>query len=256
MNTNKKIYKKGIKNTTYILMIILIIIIGVVLVRNNGELKDEDCKDTGTDMGIEEDIADRGGNVEEKESGHNEILKLLESQGIDTSGMEEEHNTPGGATLLGGAKPIKEFRTLASAEEEFGKYLGFHNRLESLEGYELCNIFIIEESCLHAIYNNSDETKTIVVKLSMIEKSNELINIYNEYGVQVNENIGGVEVKCRGYEEGVVNLIHFDTNNGRGYSIHTNAGLTLEESIKVAEELITNLRIMDDWLEECVGVDE
>lgn len=177
------------------------------------------------------------------------IKNILESQGIDGSIVEDKKRTESGATILGDALPVKECRTLAEGEEIIGYYLGLHNKLESLPDYELVQLFIINNEFMYAIYENQNDLDTILIKTSKIKDSKDLTSVYEDYKLKDIINIEGVDVNVSSNTEGIVNLAYFDVKNGKSYSIFNKAGLEEGDIKLLLKELISNLKIMDDWVD-------
>lgn len=185
----------------------------------------------------------------EKEIEEQVIMDILKDAGVDVDALDEGAKTGSGGTILGDALPAMSYRTLADAEQEFGYYLGLHNKLESLTEYELVAMYIIDNDIMQGIFNNLDETKTITVKTSKVKSKQELISVYNEYEINEHEIIEGIDVAMSGNTSEEINLAYFDVKNGKNYSIFTHSGISREQMVELVSELISNLKIMDDWVE-------
>lgn len=182
--------------------------------------------------------------VEQVDAEKEEILGMLESQGVDRAKLEEEYKTKNGATILGDALPVEKFKTLAEAEERYGDFLGLHNKLESLNEYSLVAMHLVNHEFIQATYESADETKTIVVKTSKVKTPTQLIAVYGDYTYKKQIDIQGINVSTSGESENKVQLMYFNTLDGKSYSLHTTYGLSEVEATKLLIELVSNLQLM------------
>lgn len=185
------------------------------------------------------------GTEEEKQG----IIDMLAAQGVDKNKLEEEYKTDNGGTILGDALPAKAYRTLHEAESAFGYYLGLHNKLESLTEYQLVDMHIINNEFMQGTYENGDGKKSISVKTSKKKTEQELIKVYKEHNYNSTIEIQGIKVNMAGESKDKINLASFTVPNKKSYSINTTAGLTPDEMNRLVDELIGNLKIMDDWVD-------
>lgn len=173
------------------------------------------------------------------------ITELLKENGVSEDKIKNMQKTASGATLMGDAVPAKEYRTLNDAEKEFGYYLGLHNKLESLDGYELVAMHIINEEFMQGTYESDKES--LIVKTSKVKSAEDMAKVYNDMTNKNNQTILGVPVSLRSKEVGKVNVATFRVPNGKNYVISSVAGLSNEEMKELLSELIDNLQRMDDW---------
>lgn len=173
------------------------------------------------------------------------ITELLKENGVSEDKIKNMQKTASGATLIGDAVPAKEYRTLNDAEKEFGYYLGLHNKLESLDGYELTAMHIINEEFMQGTYESDKES--IIVKTSKVKSAEDMAKVYNDMTNKNNQTILGVPVSLKSKEVGKVNVAAFRVPNGKNYVISSVAGLSDEEMKELLSELIDNLQRMDDW---------
>jgi len=146
-------------------------------------------------------------------------------------------------------KRVETFRSLSDAEISFGYYLGLHNSLDSIDNYQLVSIHIVANNKMLAIFDHTEEQKSITIKTSKELSINDLINVYNTDSMtKTNENILGVPVVI-GKKGELVNLAYFEVKNGKRYSIYTKEGLSTEDANSLLYELIVNLSTMKDWEE-------
>lgn len=186
-----------------------------------------------------------------------QMLDIMEEQGIDTTKIEDNIRKSvleSGGVILGGALPAKEYKTLASAEQQFGTYFGLHNKLDSIENCELSKLFIINEDTMNAIYDIEYEEhveKTMIIKLTIKNTLESLIDVYkeNKYSSKGILDIGGIDVTIEGIENigeyGEVNLAYFEADDGRKYSIHSESGIELEKVKLVLNEIIENVKMIN-----------
>lgn len=178
----------------------------------------------------------------------------------------EKVQTETGAILEGNlAKEVKQFRTLADAEADMGYYLGLHNTLESVDGYELVGFYKIDGGTWYQAvyeYENPEEIgyPTITIKTSKTATLDELVEPYtfkelDGTGGKVEESkkLSDVLVNYAGYqnhtENGFWDLAYFEVPNGKKYSIYSSSGINKTVLDDILNELIGNLKIMEDWKE-------
>lgn len=178
----------------------------------------------------------------------------------------EKVQTETGAILEGNlAKEVKQFRTLADAEEDMGYYLGLHNTLESVDGYELVGFYKIDGGTWYQAvyeYENPEEIgyPTITIKTSKTATLDELVEPYTfeelaGTGGKVEESkkLSDVLINYAGYqnhtENGFWDLAYFEVPNGKKYSIYSSSGINKAVLDDILNELIGNLKIMEDWKE-------
>ena len=167
------------------------------------------------------------------------VTELLKENGVSEEKIAEMQKTASGATIMGDALPAKEYRTLNDAETAFGYYLGLHNKIDSLPEYEF----------MQGTYENSDGTKSILVKTSKTKSASEMSSVYTGNTYSKKEYIHGVEVKLQGKEAGTINVASFNVQNGKAYVISSVAGLNEANMIDVLAELIVNIQGMEDWID-------
>ena len=197
----------------------------------------------------------------ESEKLHEDALKeFLNEIGLDASIVEEKTKTDSGANVVGGAKPVKSYKSLGLAQDAFRDYLGLHNKIESLtdEIYELSNIMIVnKDDFMQAIYSTKPITgrnKVITVKFTKKLPVEDLVKVYFEDGNPVyteEGNIFGVNYKIykSDLESELYNLAWFTTENNKSYSIDTKSGLSKNEFEGLLDELIWNVITMEKWEE-------
>lgn len=177
--------------------------------------------------------------------------EVLEGLGIDPKDLNKEITTSGGVLTGDVAKTVKQYRTLAEAEEDMGYYLGLHNDIESHPELQLVGMYNIGNGAWYqaAYESSSNKISGITVKTSNKTDIKQLIAPYNvgEYKNKEVKNIEDIEVNFLGNESSVVNLVYFKVKNGKSYSIFTSAGNDDAVMTDIATELISNLKIMDDW---------
>lgn len=178
----------------------------------------------------------------------------------------EKVQTETGAILEGNlAKEVKQFRTLADAEADMGYYLGLHNTLESVDGYELVGFYKIDGGTWYqAVYEYETPEEigypTITIKTSKTATLDELVEPYtfkelDGTGGKVEESkkLSDVLVNYAGYqnhtENGFWDLAYFEVPNGKKYSIYSSSGINKAVLDDILNELIGNLKIMEDWKE-------
>lgn len=189
--------------------------------------------------------------VELTEEEIEEVKKLLEDNGVDTSIIEEATRTEAGGTLLGSAKPVKQFKTLHDAEEYYEDYFGFHNTIESVPEYSLVGMYCVYDQFLQGIYETEDEQHVITVKFSKTMSSDELREVYNQFKrVDIVSYNDQIKFACEGPSDNEINLIRFDFPNGKAYTVYTVDCLTKDTAWNIAFELIENLMSMNDWVDE------
>lgn len=176
------------------------------------------------------------------------VIDMLAEQGVDKEKLEKSYTNANGATILGDALPAKEYKSLHEAEETFGYYLGLHNTLESLTGYDLIAMHIVNNTFMQGTYENGTD-KSLLVKTSKKEKSEELAKVYTEYEIFKSIDVEGVKVNLSSKDTESINLAYFDLSNGKSYALSTVSGLSEEDTLKLLRELITNLKSMEDWKE-------
>lgn len=183
-------------------------------------------------------------STEEREA----LEKLLEDNGIDTSILDEAADTELGGTILGDAKPVKQFKTLHDGEEYYKSYLGFHNSIDSLPGYNLVGLYCVNDEFMQAIYESEQGESNLVVKFSKTLNSGELREPYD-----ISEYIKHLDIKesvsahLEGEDKSSINLILLDYTNGKSYSIYSKQGLSEEIAADIANELTDNVMSMTDW---------
>lgn len=183
------------------------------------------------------------------------IEALLEEVGVDTSVMDKRDKTEAGLNVMGAAKPAKSFPSLGLAEDAFKDYLGFHNKMENIEGdFELTEILIIDKDILYGVYESEELGETIKVKLTKELEVEELLESYkNEEEDQIEPTskgeVLGIEVNTHknDIESDKTNLMWFNGPNNKKYTIHTDKGLDREAMEKLLTELIWNVSTMPEW---------
>ena len=179
-----------------------------------------------------------------------EVKKLLEENGIDESIIDEATRTETGGTLLGSAKPVKQFRTLHDAEEYYDDYFGFHNTIEALPEYSLVGMYCIYDQFLQGIYETEDEKHVVTVKFSKTMDSDELREVYNQFTfVDIVSYNDEIKFACEGESVEEVNLIRFDFPNGKAYTVYSVEAFDRDVAWDIAFELIENLMSMTDWVD-------
>lgn len=177
------------------------------------------------------------------------VTELLKENGVSEEKIAEMQKTASGATIMGDALPAKEYRTLNDAETAFGYYLGLHNKIDSLPEYELTAMHIINNEFMQGTYENSDGTKSILVKTSKTKSASEMSSVYTGNTYSKEEYIHGVEVKLQGKQAGTINVASFNVQNGKEYVISSVAGLDEANMLDVLAELIVNIQGMEDWID-------
>jgi len=233
------------KNRGMLAVIILVTVNMVILLIAAEKRADESRV---TNLSTASPSASVSPTVSPSQTENDATLSVLKDAGVDTTKIENKAATAGGGTILGGALPAVAYKTLSEAESAFGYYLGLHNKMGSLTGYNLVGMYIIDGKVMQGIYESSDATKTITVKTSKIEASTELVSVYSKYSLDETIEINGVSVKLLGSTKESFNLAYFSVPNGKGYSIHTDSGLSETDMNKLLTELINNLQSMDDWV--------
>lgn len=221
--------------------IAIIMIIAVSIASLNG------CNTINESKEIKHDINSHEEDTQNIQDDEKAIIDLLVSQGVDRDKLEPKAKTGSGATILGDALPVNEFNTLASAEEYLGYYLGLHNKIEKLEGYELSRIFMVGDKFMQASYDHINGDKSITVKTSKIVEVNELISVYNDMEYSTKYIINNTEVNIGGADEDKLHIAYFSLPNDKKYSIHSEYGLSQQEIKSLLGELIGNIQIMADW---------
>lgn len=181
-------------------------------------------------------------------SSSDSVMKMLEEQGLSKSKLEKQYHTSSGATILGDGLPVKNFKTLNDAETSFGYYLGLHNKLASLSGYQLVSVYVINSLFMQASFDSTDGKKSIVVKTTKKETAAMLTNVYSKGKYIDKINVNGTEVTIYGTSREVANTSYFGVKNGKQYSIHTEKGISKKDMLALLGELINNLHSMTDWV--------
>ena len=162
--------------------------------------------------------------------------------------------TESGATLEGNlAKTVKQFKTLAEAEEDMGYYLGLHNTVQSHEEYRLVGMYRIgENEWYQAAFDcetNPKEGFTLKVSKTMTEE--EMLKPYedSDFRYKSTNFYGFTAITYESLTEEKWNLASFTCKNGKVYSLYTGEGIERKLFEDIVSELLGNLIIMDDWVE-------
>lgn len=177
------------------------------------------------------------------------VKELLKQQGMSDEDIEKVETSENGATIIGGAKPVVSYRTLHDAETAFGNYLGLHNTIQLDEEYNLVSMMIINKTILFGTYENLNADRTFTVKLSIednLEKIKE--NAYPEYEESSKLEINGIEATLW-HDDNGAHLLEFECSNEKKYVLFSLNGIKQIYFESIAEELIDNLMIMEDWEE-------
>ena len=174
------------------------------------------------------------------------ILNMLAGQGLDKNKLASEYKSQSGATILGGAMPAIRYKSLADAEKAYGDYLGLHNKLDSLVEYSLVDIHIINKEFMEASYETQDAKKSIIVKTSKVKKAADLIKVYGTLDYNLKVTIQDIDVNIAGTGIDKIQLMSFDTSDGKSYSIHTDYGLSAVDANKLLTELINNVQLIKE----------
>lgn len=187
-------------------------------------------------------------NLDMTEEERKAVEQLLKDNNIDPSILDESTNTEMGGTILGDAKPVKQFRTLHDGEEYYESYFGFHNTIDSLQGYSLVGLYCINDEFMQGIYEADDGSKNLVVKFSKTLTTDELSSPYEdrEYIDHI-ELENSISAHIEGNSSDELNLMLLGFKNNKSYSIYSASGLPRETMVNIGNELVTNLMSMDDW---------
>lgn len=149
-------------------------------------------------------------------------------------------------------KKVYQYKTLAEAESDMGYYLGFHNDMKSVPEYHLIAISNVgEKAWFQATFQHeeSDKWPDIVVKTS---KESPLESLKITYSSTMNDIVTrtyhGISVEYAGNGE-YYKLVSFETPNNKAYTLYCNNGFKIEYWEPIVKELISNLVIMDDWVD-------
>lgn len=204
--------------------------------------------------------------IEDSPSTSSDLSSETSEEASEDEITTERVQTETGAILEGNlAKEVKQFRTLADAEADMGYYLGLHNTLESVDGYELVGFYKIDGGTWYqAVYEYETPEEigypTITIKTSKTATLDELVEPYtfkelDGTGGKVEESkkLSDMLVNYAGYqnhtENGFWDLAYFEVPNGKKYSIYSSSGINKAVLDDILNELIGNLKIMEDWKE-------
>lgn len=190
----------------------------------------------------------------EKQEGMSELEKealadFLAEQGIDEDLANSVTELDNGAKMIGDAmKVVKQFPTLHDGETYYGTYLGFHNKIKCLDGYDLVGLYLIGDEYLQGVYETEDESKALTVKLSTTVNSAELRKPFNELEYKSSITINKyITVNFEGTAEDKIHLMTVDFKNNKAYAIFTGSGFSQEQFNEIAQELVSNVISMEDY---------
>ena len=202
------------------------------------------------------------------------ITNFVDSIGVDKEDLTGVVKTESGATLEGNlAKTVKQYRTLAEAEEAMGYYLGLHNTIESHPEYNLVAMYNIGDGAWYQALFEHSEASRITEELGDAITEHEAAHLAEEYPsltVKTTKDteagldgliapylddfnsdeiitINDVKVRICSNYEGEALLGCFTIPNKKSYSIYTSYGIEPEVMKDILGELINNLKIMEDW---------
>lgn len=264
--SNRYMTKKEKEKNMYMNLIIVLLVLAIAIVAGmkitmNKTLSDEELEEiigaNKTESQIQEDI-ERAQKYQEDPTGTTKdeaIDRVLSSIGKDSEDLNKTYNEDG--TVNGeSVKTVKQFRTLNEAEVYMGFYLGLHNRLESIDKYELVSISNVGEGTwFQALYQSEDldEYTDFTLKVSKTTPMEVLLGAFdleNGYKYHDTIDINGQEVNIlsKGTIEGDSNLAYFSTKNGKKYVLNCGGGMLRENMELILNELVINLMSMDDWV--------
>lgn len=180
----------------------------------------------------------------------NNLREFLISQGLDPDLVDQQSKTEGGATILGSAKPVEEYRTLHDAEEAYGSYFGLHNKLDTLPQYSLVSMYNVNGEFLQGIYSDDDNESTILVKFSKSKTTDFLREPYEIRKFSkliVVDMTNNVKATIEGDSETAINLMMISFLNGKNYTIYSPTPLTQSQAKDLCKELSNNVTSMQDW---------
>lgn len=257
--TKKEKEKELILNTVIILLVFVLATVVLIGWSLTAEVDTEDLIDnavTNSENSTGIDLSGAENFEEESELVTQEAInQVLDTLGKDSSDLNKVYDEDGNI-LSNTVKTIKAFRTLAEAEEYMGYYLGLHNTLECIDGYELVQMSSVgNDDWMQALYQgeNLDDYPDFTVKVSKESSLDILLSAFdldNGYPIKEIKNIYDVKVTVLGKissDENVLNLSYFSTDNGKNYVINCGGGMTRDNMLAILSELISNLQIMDDW---------
>lgn len=245
---SNKAYRKQLNSSVAIIFLVLIIAFVVVAIQTSSVDSYEHENNSDSLESTSETSNNEGPSKEELDAARQQIADEL---GIDVSNIKVNDATQldSGGTVLGAAKKVKNYRSLADAESDMGYYLGLHNKLQSLSGYELVGMYQISDSWYQALFECSGKP-SITVKTSKEASLEDLTAAYtSEYDVVETEYIKGINVTSKSDADGTVHLMYFETENDKKYTIFSTDGIDSLDAASLVTELLDNLKGMDDWVD-------
>lgn len=233
-------------------LIVLVILVGIGI---EALLPDNDTYDISNDGVIVSESID----ADWDDYFEDDILSKGEEEALIQSGLDPNNVTTdiGNLTDEDGkilTKRMVQYATLADAENAMGYYLGLHNTIESAPSLKLTGMYTVGDNEWHqALYEDDSGTyKNITIKTSMSIGVSELTAPYKvkEYSTEEVVDVDGIDVTFVGNSHSITNLVYFDVLNGKAYTIYTSVGNEYSVMYDIVEELIKNLKIMDDWVGE------
>lgn len=247
---SNKVYRKQLNSSVAVIFLVLIgafIVLAICNSSVNSSESENSSNKVENTESTNEATNDDGPSKEEIDAARQQIADEL---GIDVSNIKANETTQleSGGTVLGTAKKVKNFKSLAEAESDMGYYLGLHNKFDSLSGYELVGMYKIADSWYQAVFECIDKP-SITVKTSKEASLKDLTAAYtSDYDVVETESINGIDVTSKSDANGTVHLMYFETANNKKYSIFSTDGIDGLDAVNLVNELIGNLKVMDDWV--------
>ena len=191
--SNRYMTKKEKEKNMYMNLIILLLVLAIATVIGmkltmNKTLSDEELEQlinsNATQNQIQEDI-ERAQKYQEDPTGaakDEAIDRVLTTIGKDSEDLNKIYNEDGTVNSES-VKTVKQFRTLNDAEVYMGFYLGLHNRLESIDKYELVSISNVGEGTwFQALYESEDIDKytDYTLKVKKTTQKEEILEAYDD----------------------------------------------------------------------------
>lgn len=189
-----------------------------------------------------------------------DTVDFLKSEGVlnEDFELEDSTNTDSGMTGINTKKAVS-YRNLNEAEVAYGTKLGLYMYVDALENYEMINAYIIDDSFLQCVYainqdgtkikeediQNPDKIRTLTVKMSTLETSENLRSVYKTYPTLKSEQSDFGTIQYCGNELDLVNLIYVDRSDKRSYVIHSADGIDMLTAQKLVRELYGNLELIN-----------
>ena len=245
---SNKAYRKQLNSSVAVIFLVLtVVFIGAAIHSSSGNPYEYTDSSESLDS-TDKTTSDNETTQEAIDAARQQIADEL---GIDVSNIKVSDTTQleSGGTVLGSAKKVKNYKSLADAESDMGYYLGLHNKIDSLRGYELVGMYKIADSWYQAVFECSDKP-SITVKTSKEASLKDLTDAYtSEYNVVDTDNIKGIDVTSKSDADGTVHLMYFETINNKKYTIFSTDGIDSLDAVNLVTELITNIKGMDDWVD-------